>query len=411
MAFVKDCVDRKPIVDTVFEIVAKAKEAKAQYGEDNVVDATIGALFDEEGHIVAFESVYNNYNKISNAKKAAYADSFVGNTNYRKQVYEWVIGNRCDALNHSVIATPGGSGAISLAISQLLNAGDSLLIPDLAWGSYQLMATMNNLKSETYMLFDQDKFNIESFKKSCLNIIKHQSKLCVIINDPAHNPSGYSLSLAEWKAVISFLNMLSIDKPVILLNDIAYMDFGFDQEQVREYFKIFNDISSNLFIIVAFSCSKSLTAYGLRCGAAILLNQKAENVREVEIVFEKAARAIWSNVANAAMDNFAYVISSNRDNYINEKQQYIELLKQRSKIFLKQCDEVGLKYYPFVEGFFITVAMDSNEARDAFHEALMQQQIYVVKVNKGIRVAICSLAVNKCDHLAYKMKAILDKLN
>lgn len=48
MNFVKESVNQTPIVDTVFSIVAKAKEAKAKVGAENVVDATIGSLYDEE---------------------------------------------------------------------------------------------------------------------------------------------------------------------------------------------------------------------------------------------------------------------------------------------------------------------------------------------------------------------------
>ena len=37
MNFVKESVNQTPIVDTVFSIVAKAKEAKAKVGSENVV--------------------------------------------------------------------------------------------------------------------------------------------------------------------------------------------------------------------------------------------------------------------------------------------------------------------------------------------------------------------------------------
>ncbi len=47
--FVKDSVSQTPIVDTVFAIVNKAKEAKKTYGEDAVTDATIGSLYTEAG--------------------------------------------------------------------------------------------------------------------------------------------------------------------------------------------------------------------------------------------------------------------------------------------------------------------------------------------------------------------------
>ena len=75
--------------------------------------------------------------------------------------------------------------------------------------------------------------------------------------------------------------------------------------------------------------------------------------------------------------------------------------------FVKEAKEVGLKHYPYKEGFFVTLSMD-NETRDKFHEALMENNIFTVKVNLGIRVAICSLSVEKTKGLAKKMKDILD---
>ena len=58
----------------------------------------------------------------------------------------------------------------------------------------------------------------------------------------------------------------------------------------------------------------------------------------------------------------------------------------------------------------MTLQMEDNAQRDAFHEALMMEHIYTVKVNKGIRVAVCSLPVDKCYGLAKRMKDILDTL-
>ena len=49
-----------------------------------------------------------------------------------------------------------------------------------------------------------------------------------------------------------------------------------------------------------------------------------------------------------------------------------------------------------------------NALRDVFHESLMKQHIYTVKVNKGIRVAVCSLSSEKCRGLAKRMKEILE---
>ena len=63
MGFVKKSANLTPIVDTVFAIVAKAKEAKATIGEENVVDATIGSLYGEDGKIVAYKTIFDSFNE------------------------------------------------------------------------------------------------------------------------------------------------------------------------------------------------------------------------------------------------------------------------------------------------------------------------------------------------------------
>ena len=55
--------------------------------------------------------------------------------------------------------------------------------------------------------------------------------------------------------------------------------------------------------------------------------------------------------------------------------------------------------------------VEDNALRDRFHEAMMKEHIYTVKVNKGIRVAVCSLPVKKCYGLAKRMKQILDSVS
>lgn len=409
MRFVKEHVNTVPIEDTVFAIVKKAAEAKKQVGDANVVDATIGSLYDETGTLVAFESVFAPYDKIDKKVKAAYAGSFTGNESFRKQVAHWVLDGSGCHLSQSVIATPGGTGAISITFQNILDEGETVVLPEIAWGSYALMATMDNLKTKTYSLFENDHFHLASFKKTCEEVLKQQNKLLVVLNDPCHNPTGYSLSEEEWQEVIAFLNECGKKAPVVLLNDIAYVDFSY-QPQKNAYMKYMNDLSENVMVVVAFSCSKALTSYGMRCGAALILGQKEESVREIEIVFEKAARALWSNVNNSAMENFTYVTTENLENYKKEKQMYVDLLKQRSHIFVEEAKACDLEIYPYKEGFFVSVAMPDNQVRDVYHEALMKQHIYTVKVNKGIRVAVCSLSVDKCKGLAKRMKEILNQV-
>ena len=174
MNFVKESVNQTPIVDTVFSIVAKAKEAKAKVGADNVVDATIGSLYDEEGTLVALDSVYSSLKNLDNKVLAAYAASFRGNPDFRQKVYDWVL-NGNSHLEHEVIATPGGTGAVGMTLQECLDEGQTVILPEIAWGSYALMAQMHNLNVEKYSLFEEDHFNLNSFKAACKKVMEKQN--------------------------------------------------------------------------------------------------------------------------------------------------------------------------------------------------------------------------------------------
>jgi aspartate aminotransferase/aromatic-amino-acid transaminase len=232
----------------------------------------------------------------------------------------------------------------------------------------------------------------------------------MVINDPCQNPTGYSLTEEEWIQLISYLNEVSETAPVVLINDIAYIDYSYQPEKSRNFLSAYNGFSDKVMACIAFSCSKTMTSYGLRCGAAILLTQQEKDLLEVETVMEKTARATWSNIPNAAMENFVWVVTEGKEPYLEEKQYYVDLLKQRSDIFLTEAKACGLPIYPYREGFFITVKVDNNDRVERIHEELMNRHIYTVTVKKGIRFAICSLPVKKIYGLAEKVKAVLDEV-
>lgn len=410
MSFMKQSADLQPIEDTVFAVVSMAKQDIAEHGADAVVDATIGSLYDEQGKLVAYQNVFDHYNAIAKEVKAAYAASFTGNPGFRTQVRNWVLQDQPIKLNASVIATPGGTGAVNMTMINVLEAGQTVVLPEICWGSYNLMAAQARLKTASYAMFDGDHFNFASFESVCRQVMSEQGRLLAVINDPCHNPTGYSMSLTEWRQIVHFLNELSKQGPCVILNDIAYIDYSYQGLHSRDYLSCLNEINENVLAVIAFSCSKTLTSYGLRCGAALILGQNARRVREAEIVFEKTARATWSNIPNAAMENFTWITTENRAGFEAEKQRYVDLLKQRSQCFIEEAAACGLLCYPYKEGFFVTLQMKDNALRDQYHQKLIDNHIYTVKVNKGIRVALCSLSLSKVQGLAGRMKAILDSL-
>lgn len=403
MNFIKNNKNPSPLIDTVFTIVEKAKDAKNIYG-DEVIDATIGSLFNESSELVTLDCVYSTFTNLNPKLHAKYAQTFSGNKDYKESIEEFVLEGLIKVPHH-IFATPGGTGAVSSTIANLANANEYILLPEIAWSSYFLMAKEFNLNAITYPLFKDYRFDLETLKNLVLDIFAKQDQVIIVINDPCHNPTGYSMSIDEWQELIAFFNSLPKNKRVVILNDIAYIDYSYSKTN-KEYFKLLNNLNENILTVIAYSCSKSFSSYGLRLGAAIIVNKEENNVKNVFEAFEKTARSIWSNVNNGAMETISYLLKQNKEKYLIEKEKYIDLLRKRSNIFIKEAESVNLEHYPYKEGFFITLKIDENKI-DEIHEKLMENNIFTVKVNKGIRIAICSLPIHKCYGLAKKIKELL----
>ena len=88
--FTKKNVDATELIDPVFYAAANCNRAIEKYGKENVINATIGTLYDEDNNLVALKTVYGTYDSIDPKEKAAYAKSFAGNPDFRRQAYKWV---------------------------------------------------------------------------------------------------------------------------------------------------------------------------------------------------------------------------------------------------------------------------------------------------------------------------------
>ena len=59
------------------------------------------------------------------------------------------------------------------------------------------------------------------------------------------------------------------DKNVILVPDVAYLDYSGEKHECRRFFKKFGNLPENILVIVAYTLSKGFTMYGQRMGAMI----------------------------------------------------------------------------------------------------------------------------------------------
>ena len=265
----------KAAKDNIFGASAAAKAAAAKVGPENIVNATIGAILDDDEKLVILPTVDKAFRSLTDNMYFSYAP-ISGLPDFLKLVQDDCFGESRPEGYIAAVATAGGSGAIHHAIWNYSEPGDTVLTSDWYWGPYKVFCRDMGRKLDTYkMLTDDNEYNLPALTAKVTEILAKQDSLVVIINTPAHNPTGYSLTSEDIAAVIAMLKKATSGegKKVTLVLDVAYIDYAGEREEVRKVFKNLSNLPENIIGLVAYSLSKGYTMYGQRCGA--LLNVTA----------------------------------------------------------------------------------------------------------------------------------------
>ena len=290
-------------------------------------------------------------------------------------------------------------------------------------------------KLDTYTMLDENnKYNLPALKAKVEEILSKQKSLLLIINTPAHNPTGYSLSEEDMQGVIDILKNATegTGKTVTLLLDIAYIDYAGERQAVRKFFKKISNLPANILTIVAYSMSKGFTMYGQRTGAMIGVSSSKEVIDEFKGIFkginQYTSRATWSNINRPAMKTLATVY---KDPELlaavqKERNDYYQMIKARADlfmkeanecglkclpyiaVFMKEANECGLKCLPYIAGFFLSIPDTDPEA---VCSKLHDDNIFAVPLKAGIRIALCAVPLKKIGGMAAKIKAAQDAVH
>lgn len=406
----------KKLVDNIFTVSRKAKEAIAKYGKENVVNATIGSLYNEDEKLAVYSVVEEVYRTLPPEDLYAYSTNVIGEDEYLSEVEKTLLGldykEAMKGLYVSSVATPGGTGAISNTIKNYLNPGEKVLLPNWMWGTYRNIVIENEGLVETYELFNSEGgFNLEDFKEKISNIAKMQDNLIVVINEPSHNPTGFRMTYEEWKDVYDFVKEIK-DTNLIMIRDVAYFEYDDrTQEEKNKIRALLLGLPENILVVYAFSLSKSLSIYGMRVGAQIAVSSSSDVIQEFKDAIPFSCRVTWSNISKGGMKLFAKIMTNPelKERFLKEKDGYMKLLIDRANLFINEANHVGLKYLPYKSGFFVTLPVGQNV--DKVMEDLESKNIFVIKFNNGIRIGLCSVPLYKIVGLAKRIKDSIDKFN
>ena len=366
-----------------------------------VINATIGMLFDEEGKLATFEAV-DELIAVSNDELTKRYGPVNGGKSFEQAVLKWLFEDvdLHEAKVHAIM-TNGATGALSISMRNYLEMGQEILLPDIRWSSYDNIAHQVHAGRRSYHMFKDGHLDVEDIKKQVKYSLDKYHRVFLLINDPCQNPTGYTLSLDEWKEILECLKEASQVGPVVLLDDIAYMNYS-EEDYSKVFSLMASYVSDNLMIHITFSASKTLQIYGLRGGALVALTSNEEELTRFAASCEGTARAIWSMPNNVASKVIRECFNSDDHRLMIKGKllDYTQMLKERAEAFFDEASKFNITTHPYKNGFFVLVPCKKPDEVSNF---LIKEDIYMVPMGEGLRISLASIRLNQVRRLVQEL--------
>jgi aromatic-amino-acid transaminase len=396
---------QRPSDDPIFALNAECNARKAK-GE-SVVNATVGALLDDDGKLSTLPSMVAALREVPPGQAAAYAP-IAGAPSYHAAVIRELLGDSPLAAHAIATATPGGTGALRHAISSFIDRGQAVLTSSLYWGPYKTIADENERKVRTFSMFTRDAsgamvLDVEAFDAALAATVSEQGRALIFLNDPCQNPTGYSLRPHEWQAVAASIERAAERAPVTLLSDVAYYLYG--SADPRAFLANLAPLAGKVGLAFAWSGSKSYCSYGSRIGALVYVDPETARRKRVQDALSYSCRGTWSNCNHAGMLAVTRLIEDAelRAKADGERAKLTALLDGRVRAFNAAASVKNVIRYPRYDGgFFVTVFLPPGKSAEAAAAKMRERGVFVVpqgapenpkaETGDGLRVALCGVA-------------------
>lgn len=397
--------------DQIFTASQRAKADAAALGEDAVINATLGECLDDDGKLMVLPTVERMIRQMPVEDICSYAP-IAGIKGFNEAVQISLFGKCLDRFYVESVATPGGCGALRHAIWNFLNFGDALLTTKWIWGPYKNICEEHGRRMVTFDMFNRENtFNLEGMDRAIGEILAVQEQLLMILNTPANNPTGYSMTKQEMEQTVAILKKHAAanpDKNLTFCLDVSYIDFAGSFEESREIFDAIFDMPANTMTLLIFSMSKSYTMCGMRCGALVCLGSTAESAAVFKQAMSYSSRSTWSNAIHMAQ-KILVDINLNpeiRERVSQERAVFRNTITNRGRTFCAAAKEASLEICPYQYGYFVAIPC-KNPVETA--RILMDQHIYVVPQAQGLRFSPCTVTTEKCRKAPAFIKAAMEQ--
>lgn len=252
---------------SIRELFEYGKKRKAEIGEDNVFDFSIG-----NPSVPAPEKVKDALIEILNTYDPVLLHGYTsaqGDYSVRKTLADYINSRFGTGINADCLyLTCGAAASLTIVLNAILNEGDEIITPAPFFPEYRVF-TQNAGGKFISVKCKEQSFALD-FNAIESAITPHTKG--VIINSP-NNPSGVVYSENDIKTLAALLEKYSLKygNPIYLIADEPYRELVYDKDTKVPFVMNYYPRS-----IVCYSYSKSLSLPGERIGYIAVNNQISE---------------------------------------------------------------------------------------------------------------------------------------
>jgi aspartate/methionine/tyrosine aminotransferase len=209
--------------------------------------------------------------------------------------------NGLDVQPDQVVVTHGAVNALLTALMVLVEPGEGILIPDLGWPNYQMMATMLGAEATLYPLGDDYEPDLERLAA----LAARPGVKVLLINSPG-NPTGAVWRPETLQAVVE----IAREHDLYVLSDEVYEEIVFEGEHVSPA-----TFDADGRVITVSAVSKTYAMTGWRIGYLATTPELAQLVAKVQEAIVACPAAVSQVAAEAALTGPQACVAAMRDAY------------------------------------------------------------------------------------------------
>lgn len=244
----------------------------------------------------------------------------------------------------NLLVTDGGSEAINMLMTAILDEGDEVIMAEPFYTNYKTFVGQAGGKVVAIPTTAEDGYQY-AVKEKIENVITPRTKAICIINPG--NPTGKVLTKDEMKLIVD----IALAHDLFIIADEVYREFVYDGKEMTT-FGSFKEAEQN--VIIVDSVSKRFSACGARIGSIASKNEE---------LMQNLLKLAQARLCCPTIDQIGAAALYNLDPfYFNDiKKEY----EHRRNVSVEALNEIeGIKYGVPEGAFYITCQLPVDNAED-----------------------------------------------